>query len=602
MRHQRAPHAASGPARQCFSMILPGFAAKQQPMAVPFPPSRFGWMHARNMALAAMIGFLMALPGLFSLPPLDRDESRFAQASVQMLESGDWVRIRFQNEARNKKPAGIHWLQAASVSLFSSAPAREIWAYRLPSALGAALAAALAYLAGARLFAPRPALLGACLLGASVLLSTEGMIAKTDAVLCACGAGAFAALAWLRTRAPAEKGRLSAIGFWLAIAFAILIKGPIIPGIAALTLIAIGLWEKKWAWMRPLLAPWGPALALAMIAPWGIAITLATEGRFFSDALGGDLAGKLALKGAESHGAPPGLHMLLAPVLSFPITLGLPFAALLAFQSVRGARGDEKLAGARFALAWLIPAWIAFEMAPTKLAHYPLPLYPSLALLAGAGLMEGFAARRGLRFAAVALLMLGALALAGLCAAASALAFADQAGSARRAVQAFMLLAPLCLAVGVWIARRAQPIFAAGLAIALSALLLFTARERIAPEARSILVSQQAVLALRRENLLDAGHQPLLAVGFSEPSLIFSTTTSTRLAKGQAGALLAQAGQGVLLAQSEAPAFEAELASRGLAFAARGEPVIGVNYSKGKPVHLQPGEIVISPAGAAQTR
>lgn len=571
-------------------------------MAAPFSPSRSGWLHARNMALAAMIGFLMALPGLFSLPPLDRDESRFAQASVQMLETGDWVRIRFQNEARNKKPAGIHWLQAASVSLFSSAPAREIWAYRLPSAIGAALAAALAYLAGARLFAARPALLGACLLGASVLLSTEGMIAKTDAVLCACGAGAFAALAWLRTRAPGEKGRLSVLGFWLAIALGMLIKGPIIPGIATLTLITIGLWEKKCAWMSPLLAPWGPTLALALIAPWAIAIALATQGQFFSDALGGDLAGKLALQGAESHGAPPGMHMLLVPFLSFPISLGLPFGALLAIQALRGARDEGKLAGARFTLAWLIPAWIAFELAPTKLAHYPLPLYPSLALLAGAGLMEGFAARRGLRFAGTALLMLGALALAGLCAAGSALAYADQAGSARRAVQAFMLLAPLCLAFGVWIASRTKPILAGGLAIVLSAILLFTARERIVPEARTIWVSHQAVLALRREHLLDAGHQPLLAVGFSEPSLIFSTATSTQLAKGQAGALLAKAGQGVLLAQSEAEAFEAGLASRGLAFAARGKPVIGVNYSKGRNVSLQPGEIVITPDGAAQTR
>lgn len=583
-------------------MTLSSFAAKQQPMAPPFPRSRFGWIHARNMALAAMIGVLSALPGLFSLPPLDRDESRFAQASVQMLETGDFVRIRFQNEARNKKPAGIHWLQAASVSIFSSAPAREIWAYRLPSALGAALAAALAYLAGARLFGPRAALMGACLLGASVLLSTEGMIAKTDAVLCACGAGAFAALAWLRTRPPEKKGRVSAIGLWLAIALGVLIKGPIIPGIAAFSLITIGLWEKKWAWMRPLLAPWGPALALALIAPWGIAIALATKGQFFSDALGGDLAGKLALQGAESHAAPPGLHVLLAPFLSFPITLGLPFAAVLAWQALRGAREKSELAGARFALAWLIPAWIAFELAPTKLAHYPLPLYPSLAVLAGAGLMEGFAARRGLRLTAAALLVLGALALAGLCAGAAALAYADQAGAARRALQVFMLLAPICLAVGALIAWRAKPIFAASLAIALSALLLFIARERIAPEARNVLVSQQAVLALRREHLLDPRHQPLLAVGFSEPSLIFSTNTSTQLAKGQAGALLAKAGQGVLLAQSEALAFEAGLARRGLVFVARGQPVIGVNYSKGQKVRLQPGEIEISPAAVAQTR
>ena len=44
---------------------------------------------------------------------IDRDEARFAQATRQMLETGDFLRIRFQDEARNKKPAGIYWLQAA---------------------------------------------------------------------------------------------------------------------------------------------------------------------------------------------------------------------------------------------------------------------------------------------------------------------------------------------------------------------------------------------------------------------------------------------------------------------------------------------------------
>jgi 4-amino-4-deoxy-L-arabinose transferase-like glycosyltransferase len=59
--------------------------------------------------------------GLTSIASVDRDEARFAQATRQMLETGDFVQIRFQHEARNKKPTGIHWLQAASVALFQRA-------------------------------------------------------------------------------------------------------------------------------------------------------------------------------------------------------------------------------------------------------------------------------------------------------------------------------------------------------------------------------------------------------------------------------------------------------------------------------------------------
>src|SRR5579862_5365025 len=85
--------------------------------------------------VAALVALLACLPGLFTLPPTDRDESRFAEASAQMLESGDYTNIMFQDVPRYKKPVGVYWLQAASVAAVSSAPERAIWAYRIPSVL-----------------------------------------------------------------------------------------------------------------------------------------------------------------------------------------------------------------------------------------------------------------------------------------------------------------------------------------------------------------------------------------------------------------------------------------------------------------------------------
>jgi hypothetical protein len=87
----------------------------------------------RGPAVAALIAFLAGLPGLFTVPPLDRDESRFAQASAQMLETRDFTSINFQDAPRSKKPVGIHWLQAISVSLVSAAEDRQIWAFRIPA-------------------------------------------------------------------------------------------------------------------------------------------------------------------------------------------------------------------------------------------------------------------------------------------------------------------------------------------------------------------------------------------------------------------------------------------------------------------------------------
>src|SRR6266404_802487 len=137
-----------------------------------------GW---RPYALLAALCLLLYLPGIASIPPLDRDEARFAQATRQMLETGDFLRIRFQDEARNKKPAGIYWLQAAAVSAFSTPATTAIWPYRLPSLVGG---------------------IAAVLLASALGMVAEVHIAKTDAVLLAAvmaGQGALG-LAYVRTR------------------------------------------------------------------------------------------------------------------------------------------------------------------------------------------------------------------------------------------------------------------------------------------------------------------------------------------------------------------------------------------------------------------
>ena len=91
----------------------------------------------RPYLVLSFVCALLYLPGISGIPSLDRDESRFAQSSKQMVESKNWVDIRFQKEPRYKKPVGIYWLQSLSVKLFSPHNYQAIWAYRLPSALAA---------------------------------------------------------------------------------------------------------------------------------------------------------------------------------------------------------------------------------------------------------------------------------------------------------------------------------------------------------------------------------------------------------------------------------------------------------------------------------
>src|SRR5262249_32078523 len=97
--------------------------------------------HARALAVLLVVALLGFLPGFFSVPPIDRDEARFAQATKQMVESGDYVDIRFQDEVRYKKPVGIYWLQAGVVKTASALgfphALTTIWLYRIPSLVGA---------------------------------------------------------------------------------------------------------------------------------------------------------------------------------------------------------------------------------------------------------------------------------------------------------------------------------------------------------------------------------------------------------------------------------------------------------------------------------
>lgn len=358
--------------------------------------------------IIGLVAALAALAGVFTLPPIDRDESRYAQATAQMLETGNFVEINYLDEARNKKPVGIYWLQAAAVSLVSDAEDRQIWAYRLPSVLGAILAALATFWGGQRIIGREAAFAGAALFATTVLLGIEGGIAKTDAMLVGCTTLAMAALA--NARGGTSPGWRTALLFWCALGAGALIKGPVTPMVVGLTALALIIWERKIGWLKPVLVWWGPLLAAAIVAPWLISIQIATEGGFLREALGDDLAPKL-ISADERHGGLPGYHLMLLPLVFFPATLFLIPGAGRVVSALRGD-GDRKADAARFLIAWAVPTWLVFEILPTKLPHYVLPVYPALALAAGLGLVELAKAAPWQRWASRALFAIGAAAFA----------------------------------------------------------------------------------------------------------------------------------------------------------------------------------------------
>lgn len=350
--------------------------------------------HARAVALLVALCLLAFLPGFVRIPPVDRDEARFAQATKQMIETGDYVDIRFQDESRYKKPVGIYWLQAAVVTAGEAVgiprARTRIFLYRIPSLIGATGAVVLTYWAALAFVSRRAAVLAGVMLATSILLGVEARLAKTDAMLLLAvvammGALGRAYLARHGERIDKIQAWIIPAIFWTALGGGILLKGPLILMFASLTVAALVAIDRSMTWLRSLKPLPGVVWMLLIVLPWFLAIVLRSGDSFFVESLGGDLFAKVT-SGQESHGAPPGSYFALFWLTFFP-------GSMLAGVAAPSVWRDRSEPGAKFLLAWLVPSWVVFEIVVTKLPHYVLPLYPAVAILV-AGVIDGHALSR----------------------------------------------------------------------------------------------------------------------------------------------------------------------------------------------------------------
>jgi 4-amino-4-deoxy-L-arabinose transferase-like glycosyltransferase len=545
-----------------------------------------GW---RGPLLAALVALLAGLPALLLLPPLDRDESRYAQATSQMLETGDYVDIRFQDDPRWKKPVGIYWMQAAAVAVTSSVENRDIAPYRIPSILGAMLAAAACAWAGAAMFGQRAGFLAGAMLGATFLLSTEAGIAKTDAMLCGAVTLAMAGLAriYLATRAGEAPIRPHKLMFWLGLGLSILIKGPIGLIVVAPAMIALSAWDRDVSWLKRLGWGWGLPLVALIVGPWALAITIATDGGFWREAIMGDLAPKVA-GGDEGHGSPPGLYLLIAPLLFFPAALLLPAALSTGWHR----RTEPAI---RFLICWLVPAWLIFELTPTKLAHYTLPTFGALALLAAAALTRPVG--RISRYTGAGL----TIAVGALLAVASVWLLTEYGRStAQTWATITIVFAILAGLIGAFLMLHRAAMTAVIASIALG-VIAHGALAGTLRQLRPLSVAPQLEKVLLAANLHPRQGRagPVAITGFHEPSFVFLTGRGTELTDAAGAARALTEGRPVIVEARDADAFREAAAELGVTGRVVGE-VNGHNYSKGDDVSLTvyapPGGPVAEPA------
>ena len=524
---------------------------------------------------------VLYVPGLTTLPPVDRDEARFAQATRQMLESRDFIRIRFQEKPRHKKPIGIHWLQAITVKVTGSV--NQIWPYRIPSVLGALVAVILTFVFGRNLFDRQIGLFGAIITASSLLLVVEAHQATTDAALLATVVAAQGSLGtlYVRNRHGETVGLGIPIVFWTAQGIGILLKGPILPLVSLLTILTLLAVDKSASYLRGLRVKLGIPLVIVIVCPWAIAVSMATGGSFFGDAIRSDLLPKL-ISGHESHGFPPGYYLLVVALTFWP-------GSLFLWPALRQAIKLRSRIGERFCLAWIIPVWLTFELIPTKLPHYILPLFPPLSLVTARLILHTTTenwnlSRWSLARVGVVLWILIGVSLAG-----AIVALPVYLNGRFEMVTLWPAAAAvLLLTLPTWKVFHGRLVEAAIGAILLEALILAPTLHVIMPSVNGLWLSRSVARAVEQYRGSSSDTAPVIAAaGYHEPSLVFLCGTGTKLVGvGEAVLHLRQNPKGLALVREKLDgAFHKALGGRNGSVKLL-EKIEGVNYTKGKRMTL----------------
>ena len=549
----------------------------------------------RQYALLALFALLAFLPGRASLPPFDRDEPRYMQATAQMLQSGDFINIRFQDHPRYLQPAGIYWLEAASVAATGTLRDRAAWGWRVPSLLASVCSVLLTASIGAALFGAEAGMLASALLAASVLVTAESRLATIDS----CLLGMVLLVEWALLRVLRDRAggiaapRWAAALYWAGLGAGLMLKGPVIliPGLG--TPIALALVERDARWFRRLRPAWGVPLMLAIVLPWCVAIGLVSHGAFFSRAVGTNFLGKIS-SGQQAHGLPPGYHLAVFAIAFWP---GSFFAAsALPFVWTR-----RRLPEVRFLLCWIVPHWVIFELIATKLPHYVLPAYPAIAILTAAALVApnlsqagGLAQASGWPWPrhAIGRALLG---LYGIVWIAVGLAIAAAGPVLLWRLQHVVSL-PALLAAGVGLALvpgaallavLREPRKAVGFSVAAALLAYASLFWVVLPNLRAIWLSPRIVALV--DAVAPCPDSRVASASFSEPSLVFllgGTRTDLVNAAGAADLLAAHPRCALaLVGTRDEAAFRAGLARDSIAVRPLGR-VDGINYSTGKRLAL----------------
>ena len=519
------------------------------------------------------------------LPPLDRDESRYIQSTVQMLESNDFVNINFLDTPRLKKPPGIYWLQAMSATFiknifFLDSP--PLWSFRLPSAIGASVSIWITFLLGQLLFGRAQGFIASLLLISSPLLIIESHVAKTDSALLASFLFVLYILAKIifyieqNIKKPSD---ITILVAWVVLSFSFLIKGPIALFILFLLILFFRFSREpiNYKTFKPVI---GIVIFIIIVFPWFMFVQSGNNTDIFLNSIKKDMLLKL-ISVQESHGAPPGSYLLSSFLTAWPITLFI-------FPTVIWVFNNKKNKPVKFLLCSLLPSWLFFEIMPTKLLHYILPLLPSLAILTAAMIVSSIKDKNFIAsfdkhiFRLVSILPF----IGGLLIAFGIIYLANIYGEGLTfsiiIIASIYTLGSFLSAYYIYTQSFINTLIVVVFSniIALNLLILM-----VPNQLQKIWVSERVYLEIEEKTVLNE----YVLLGYSEPSLIYRLGSKTKIAGNSEEAIslvLNSNIQSIIIENSYLKEFKDLSDKKGIVFRSISKPIVGFNYSKGENVEI----------------
>ncbi len=355
-----------------------------------------------------LLSLILLLAGNWILPLTDRDETRFAEASREMLQRGDYVVPWFNGHWRFDKPILIYWCQSASYRVLGV----NGFAARLPSVLFTT-ATALLLVRWTRKYAnARTAFMAGAIFLAGLHVAIIGRVATADMAMVFFFTAAVWS-GWELTRPDQSRRGLWWGVFYVTLALGFLAKGP--EAWLPLGGLVIGrLWRKDSFRLPVWETALGLCLAAALTAAWGIPALQQTNGEFFKVGMGVHVFQRSTgvndghgLGGALGFLALFPLYFVTFFVSFFPWSTRVPTALRRWWPE----RQTDSLGW--YLLVQALIVFAVFSCVRTKLPHYTMPAFPCLALWLAwqlrtdATAFSWFQKRFVVMFAVIITLMLG---------------------------------------------------------------------------------------------------------------------------------------------------------------------------------------------------